>query len=140
MIFTFKIKIIKTKQKCIIIGVVDELKQRNVKIQPNTRTTELLKIMIHSLILERQRTGRLVQSSGALSVDPPSARRTRSSGAMSAGSTRMSAIDVKHISRWTKSQLENELKNRGVWYRSGSKKSELVTLLVNSITSRKRKA
>jgi hypothetical protein len=29
MIFTFKIKIIKTKQKCIIIGVVDELKQRN---------------------------------------------------------------------------------------------------------------
>ena len=39
-------------------------------------------MMIHSLILERQRTGRLVQSSGAMSVDPPSAERARSLGAM----------------------------------------------------------
>ena len=64
--------------------------------------------MIRALVLKHKVTSRLVQSSGALSVDPPSARRTRSSGAMSAGSTRMSAIDVKHISSWSKSELENE--------------------------------
>ena len=55
-------------------------------IPPNTKKPELLKMMIHSLILERQRTSRLVQSSGAMSVDPPSAERARSSGAMSVDS------------------------------------------------------
>ena len=47
--------------------------------------------------------------------------------------TRMSFIDVKNISRWVKSELEDELQNIKVWYRSGSSKAELITLLVNSI-------
>ena len=39
-------------------------------------------MMVHSFILERQRTWRLVQPSGAMSVDPPSAERARLLGAM----------------------------------------------------------
>jgi hypothetical protein len=35
-IFTFKIKIIKTKNKCILIGVVDEPKQRNERYSNNS--------------------------------------------------------------------------------------------------------
>ena len=41
----------------------------------------------------------------------------------------MSVVDVKNILMWVKSELEDELNNRGVWYRSGSKDSELVVLL-----------
>ena len=42
-------------------------------------------MMIHALMLERRRIGRLVPfaSSGAMNVDPPSAKRARSSGAVS---------------------------------------------------------
>ena len=45
-------------------------------------------------------------------------------------STSKSAISVIHISRWTKSDMEDELTHKGVGYRSESNKSELVTLLV----------
>ena len=39
-------------------------------------------MMINAVILDRKKKGRLVQSSGAMSVDPPSAERARSSGAV----------------------------------------------------------
>ena len=48
----------------------------------NTTTHDVLKRIIHSITLERQSTSRLGQSSGAMSVDAPSAERARSSGAM----------------------------------------------------------
>ena len=91
-------------------------------------------MMIHALILERQRIGPLVPcpSSGAMSVDPPSAERVRSPGAMSVDAsanaqqssgavkemseafvidlsdlTGMSAIDV-NMSRWYVSALEDD--------------------------------
>ena len=60
-------------------------KKRNDQVQPDTRKPELFKMMIHALMLERRRIGRLgpFASSGAMSVDPPSAKRARSLGAMS---------------------------------------------------------
>ena len=47
--------------------------------------------------------------------------------------TGMTVTYVKNTSRLTVSSLRDQLKKNGVWYRSGSRKSELVTLLVNSI-------
>ena len=47
----------------------------------------------------------------------------------------MSAVDVRNISRWKQSQLEEELRTRTVVFESGSTKAELVLLLVNSIAS-----
>ena len=57
----------------------EELNKRGAQIPSDARKPKLLNMMIHSLILERQHTGRIVQfrSSGDISVDP------RSSGAMS---------------------------------------------------------
>ena len=57
----------------------DELKKRGAHIPSDTRRLKLLSMLIHALMLERQKTGRLarIRSSGDMSVDP------RSSGAMS---------------------------------------------------------
>ena len=69
------------------------------------------------------------RSSGPMSVDPnrPETNGKKMSDAFIidfSDATGMGANDFKHISRWTKSQLEDESNNRGVWYRSGSKNSE----------------
>ena len=60
----------------------DELKKRGAPISSDTRKPKLLSMLVHALMLERQRAGRIgrvgrTRSSGAMSVDP------RSSGAMS---------------------------------------------------------
>ena len=60
----------------------DELKKRGAQISSDTRKPKLLSMLVHALMLERQRAGRIgrvgrTRSSGAMSVDP------RSSGAMS---------------------------------------------------------
>ena len=60
----------------------DELKKRGAQISSDTRELKLLSMLVHALMLERQRAGRIgrvgrTRSSGAMSVDP------RSSGAMS---------------------------------------------------------
>ena len=60
----------------------DELKKRGAQISSDTRQHKLLSMLVHALMLERQRAGRIgrvgqTRSSGAMSVDP------RSSGAMS---------------------------------------------------------
>ena len=57
----------------------EELKNRGAQIPSDTSKLKLLSMLVHSLILERQRMGRSgpIRSSGAMSVDP------RSSGAMS---------------------------------------------------------
>ena len=70
-----------------VIILKDEFKKRHVKIRPDTRKLEILKMTIHALRLERKRSGRLVQAWGAMSVDPPSAGRARSSGAMNVDSS-----------------------------------------------------
>ena len=69
---------------CVIIFKV-KFKKRNDQVRPDTRKPELFKMMIHALMLERRRIRRLgpFASSGAMSVDPPSATRARSLGAMS---------------------------------------------------------
>ena len=69
---------------CVIIFKV-KLKKRNDQVRPDTRKPELFKMVIHALMLERRRIRRLgpFASSGAMSVDPPSAKRARSLGAMS---------------------------------------------------------
>ena len=71
-----------------LIVLKDELNKRHVKFIPGTCTPKLLKMVIRALTLEGCRIGRLVPcpSSGAMSVDPPSAERARSSGAMSVDS------------------------------------------------------
>ena len=111
-----------------VINLKGELKQRNVKIQPNTIKPELLKMMIHSLVLERQRTGRLVQSSGDMSVDPPSAERAQPPKTLGnikemsdsfiiyhSDATGMSAIDSDHMSKgglhlnWRMNKTERSL-------------------------------
>ena len=46
-------------------------------------------------------------------------------------STGMTVVDIKNISRWKTSQLEDELVKRQFVFKSGSNKVELVTLLVN---------
>ena len=57
------------------------LQNRGAQIPSDTKNFSLLSMLVHSLILERQRMGRSgpIRSSGAMSVDP------RSSGAMSLG-------------------------------------------------------
>ena len=60
----------------------DELKKRGAQISSDTRKRKFMIMLVHALMLERQRAGRIgrvgrTRSSGAMSVDP------RSSGAMS---------------------------------------------------------
>ena len=57
----------------------DELKKRGAQISSDTREPKLLSMLVHALMLERQRAGRIgrvgrTRSSGAMSVDPRSSR------------------------------------------------------------------
>ena len=77
--------------------------KRNDQVQPDTIKPELLKMMIQALMLERRRISHLVTfaSSGAMSVDPPSAKRARSSGAMSVDCpAHASTKQMKTEKRW----------------------------------------